>query len=158
MKKIILISCTSKKRVVKAKAKDLYDKSPLFRKCLEYAELLKPDRIFILSAKHGLLDLEKEIKPYDVTLSSLTTSQKAKKPNLISLSTEERKSWAKKVLFQIKKIADLENDKFIFLASYRYIEFLISGVSNYDAPMGSINMFNQQAWLKARIAKLKKLK
>jgi len=158
VKKIVLISCTSKKRPVKSKAKDLYDPSPLFRKCFKYAELLKPDKIFILSAKYGLLDLEKKIEPYDVTLSYLTPSQKAKKPNLKCLSTEERKLWAKKAISQLVKITNLKKDEFIFLASYRYRELLIPHISNYKAPMENVNMFNQQSWLETRIAKLRNVK
>jgi len=52
MKKIVLISCASKKLEVKAKAADLYT-SALFKLNLKYARKLKPDGIFILSAKYG---------------------------------------------------------------------------------------------------------
>ena len=62
MKKIVLISCASKKAPFKAKAEALYV-SPLFVLNLRYAKSLKPDSIFILSAKYGLLDLDKEIEP-----------------------------------------------------------------------------------------------
>lgn len=57
MKRIVLISCVSKKRNVKSKAKDLY-KGPLFTNSLAYGQALKPDKIYILSAKHHLLNLE----------------------------------------------------------------------------------------------------
>ena len=51
MKTIVLISCVSKKKAQKAKAEELYE-SPLFVKSLAYAKSLKPDSIYILSAKH----------------------------------------------------------------------------------------------------------
>ena len=51
--KIVLISCVSKKRSYKSKTKDFYI-SPLFEKSLAYAHKLKPDAIFILSAKYGV--------------------------------------------------------------------------------------------------------
>ena len=70
MRQIVLISCGSKKSEKKAKAKDLYIGS-LFKNSLAYAEALKPDKIFILSALHHLLNLDKEIEPYDVTLSNV---------------------------------------------------------------------------------------
>ena len=44
MKKIVLVSCVSKKNRGTHKAKDLYA-SPLFRKAYEYAESLNPDKI-----------------------------------------------------------------------------------------------------------------
>lgn len=81
MRTIVLISCVSKKQAHKAKVKDLYI-SPLFRKNLAYAQKLKPDMIYILSAKYGLLDLDTEIEPYDLTLNNMPSN--------------EIKSWAKK--------------------------------------------------------------
>ena len=88
MKRIVLISCVSRKGKTKAKAKDLY-KGPLFTNSLEYAKSLNPDKIFILSALHNLLDLDTEIEPYDVTLSYLSPNKKAKKPNLKVLTKTE---------------------------------------------------------------------
>ena len=61
MKTIVLISCVSKKLAHAARARDIYV-SPLFRLNLAYAESLKPDAIYVLSAKHGLLALEDQIE------------------------------------------------------------------------------------------------
>lgn len=158
MKKIVLISCTSRKRLVRSKAKDMYDKSPVFRKSLEYAELLRPDKIYILSAKHGLLDLEKEIDPYNETLSYLSAKQKARNPKVNILSKAERKIWSENVVNQFKRIADLNKDKFIFLAGKNYREFLIPYITNYEIPMEHIGLFSQQPWLSRKISSLKKLK
>ena len=47
MRKIVLISCVSKKLVHAAKVRDIYV-SPLFRLNLAYAESLKPDAIYVL--------------------------------------------------------------------------------------------------------------
>ena len=58
---IILISCASKKHSTKMPAKDLYN-SILFKSSLEYAKSIKHDKIYILSAKHHLLDLETQIE------------------------------------------------------------------------------------------------
>ena len=55
-KTIVLIPCVSKKLNYGAKAKDLYI-SPLFKYSLAYARKLNPDMIYILSAKHRLVDL-----------------------------------------------------------------------------------------------------
>jgi len=56
MQRVVLISCVSRKGLTKSKAEDLY-KGPLFTKSLAYAKSLNPDKIFILSALHSLLDL-----------------------------------------------------------------------------------------------------
>jgi len=156
MAKIVLISCTSEKRSHKAKAKYLYDKSPLFRKSLEYARLLRPDKIFVLSAKYELLDLEQEIEPYDVTLSNVSKKVKAQKPELKILSKEERKIWSKDVINQLSKITDLNKDMFVFLAGKNYREFLIPRITNYIIPMEHVGLFYQQPWLTKEISKLRK--
>lgn len=155
MAKIVLISCTSKKRSHNTKAKYLYDKSPLFRKSLEYARSLKPDKIFILSAKYELLDLEQEIEPYDVTLSYVPKKVRAGKPNLKVLSKEERKIWSENVINQLIKVTDLNKDMFIFLAGKNYREFLVPHIANYKIPMEHVEFFYQQGWLTKEISKLR---
>ena len=156
MTKIVLISCTSRKREYKTKAKYLYDKSPLFRKSLEYARLLNPDKIFILSAKYELLDLEQEIEPYNVTLSNVPKKVRIKKPNLRVLSKKERKVWSKNVINQLSKKTNLKKDVFIFLAGRNYREFLVPHIINYIIPMEHIKFFYQQDWLTKEISKLRK--
>ena len=61
--KVILIACCKTKASGKMPAKDLYQ-GTLFKKSLEYARTLKPERIYILSAEHHLLPLDKEIGYY----------------------------------------------------------------------------------------------
>lgn len=138
MKKIILISCVSKKLDKKAKAKDLYVSS-LFKKNLKYAETLKPDLIFILSAKYGLLSLDKEISPYDLTLNSMTQ--------------DEIKIWANEVLIQLKKLTDLNVDKFIFLAGNNYRKYLVPHIKNYSVPMEGLGIGEQLSWLTKNVNK-----
>jgi hypothetical protein len=67
MKRVVLVACASRKLGRAARARELYQ-SALFRKSMAYAEGLKPDAVFILSAKHGLLAADEVIEPYDVTL------------------------------------------------------------------------------------------
>ncbi len=69
MKRVVLISCVSKKLSHPALAKDLYV-SALFQFCLCYAHTLKPDFIFILSAKYGLVALDQRLEPYNDTLNT----------------------------------------------------------------------------------------
>ncbi|HSR19510.1 MAG TPA: hypothetical protein VLL49_01230, partial [Anaerolineales bacterium] len=110
MKKIVLVSCASKKRNHRAKARDLYT-SPLFVGNLRFAESLKPDSIFILSAKYGLLELDAEIEPYDLTLNHMS-------PALL-------RAWAGRVTDQLRRKADLLHDHFVFLAGDKYRKHLL---------------------------------
>ena len=137
MKRIVLISCVSRKGKNKAKAKDLY-KGPLFTKSLAYGQSLKPDQIFILSAFHYLLDLDKEIEPYNVTLSYVPPDKKKKKPNLKVLTKDEAKLWGQKVLAQLGEKADLKKDEFIILAGQSYVYPIASGLINIKEPLKGI--------------------
>ncbi len=132
MKQIILIACVSKKGDKKVKAKDLY-KSSLFKSSLAYAYKLNPDKIFILSALHYLLDPDKEIEPYNVTLSNVSKSKR--KTGLKVLDSAEKKEWGKKVIEQLSKQTDLENDKFIVLAGQEYIKPIIDSISHLTNPL-----------------------
>ena len=122
--KIVLISCVSKKQEETkgntVSAKNLYA-SPLFIKAWNYAKnIITPgDRIYILSAKYGLLSPDKEIKWYDETL--------------YKQSVEKRKQWADEVLKNLRKEGcDLENDEFILLAGDIYCKYLLgkNGIRN----------------------------
>ena len=128
MKKIVLISCVSQKRTYRSKAKDLYI-STLFKKNLAYARRLNPDAIYILSAKYGLLDLETEIDPYNLTLNTMSAS--------------EIRSWADKVLQQLSQVANLNDDHFIFLAGMKYRKYLLPHLRSYEIPLEGLTIGRQ---------------
>ena len=136
MAKVVLISCVNKKLHHKSKAQNLYI-SPLFKKNLQYAKSLNPDKIFILSAKYGLLRLNEEIEPYDKTLNKMRSN--------------EIKEWAKTVLTQLKKLTDLKIDEFIFLAGNNYRKYLLPDITNYKVPMEGLPIGKQLQWLSKRI-------
>lgn len=150
MKRIVLISCVSRKGKTKTKAKDLY-KGPLFTNSLAYGLSLNPDKIFILSAYHHLLDLDKEIEPYDVTLSYVSPDKKKKKPNLEVLSKVEAKLWGQKVLEQLSKESDLKRDTFIILAGQSYIEPIRDGLSVIEEPLKGVTQAKRPGKLKELI-------
>lgn len=137
MKRIVLISCVSMKLDHKAKAEALYI-SPLFAGNLRYAKQLNADEIFILSAKHGLLKLEDEIEPYNMTLNEMSSVQ--------------AKAWAASVLEQLKEHANLNGDHFIFLAGDKYRKHLVPHLASYEIPLegmpiGKMLQFHAQARL-----------
>lgn len=133
MKKIVLISCVNKKVPYKSKAEKLYI-SPLFKYNLQYARSLNPNNIFILSTKYGLLNLEQEIEPYNKTLKKMYS--------------DEIKIWAKRVINQLKEVANLKEDKIIFLAGEKYRKYLIPYISNYEIPLKNLKIGEQLQYLK----------
>ncbi len=132
MRKIVLISCVSKKLSHRAKAKDIYV-SDLFKKCLAYAQSLNPDRIFVLSTKYGLIDLEEEIDPYDKTLTKMPS--------------REVKLWADKVVGHLMKFADLEEDEIVFLAGDKYRKYIVPKIRNYKIPLEGLRIGEQLKFL-----------
>jgi len=135
MKTIVLISCASKKLSRPAKARDIYASS-LFKLNLKFAESLRPDKVFILSAKHGLLELEKVIEPYNTTLNNL--------------GLKELKAWAETVLQQLAQAADLKNDKFVILAGEKYRKHLLPSMKNFEIPLEGLGIGKQLKFLKEK--------
>jgi len=136
VKKIVLISCVSKKLEHAASAQDLYV-SPLFRLNLRYARQLRPDAIYILSAKHGLLDLYTKVEPYNLTLNDMPTRQV--------------QAWAEQVLEQIRHRADLSRDHFVFLAGLKYRKFLVPKLASYEVPMEGLTIGRQLQFLSEQV-------
>jgi hypothetical protein len=128
MVKIVLIQCVKKKLNHKATARDLYI-SPLFKLSLAYAKKLMPDNIYILSAKYYLLDLDREIEPYNVTLNHMPVDQV--------------KKWAQEVLKQLQEQTDLKQDHFIFLAGKRYRMYLTPYIASYEVPLNGFKIGQQ---------------
>jgi hypothetical protein len=127
MAKIVLLSCTKSKLDKPSQAQDLYSASPMFRKTLEYGKSLRPDKMFILSAKHHLVPLTKVLEPYDKTLKEM--------------SSEEKKVWADEVIKQMKNQGlNLEKDQFIFLTGSEYMKPLVGYITNAESPMDGKRM------------------
>ena len=139
MKTVFLITCVKSKQAQKAPAKEMYT-SALFKGYLNYIESVKekvpqPYEAYILSAKHGLLELDQEIEPYDETL--------------LKMSTVEVKYWAEvKVLPRLRKKADLKEDLFIFLCGKRYREFVLPEVRYWHVPFAKLGIGKQLQRLK----------
>jgi hypothetical protein len=130
---IALISCTKEKLGHAAPAGELYT-SQLFRKSLSYARSLQVDRVFVLSAKHGLVPLERVLEPYD---ESLLTKRAA-----------ERWRWATMVLDQMHD-AGLDGARFILLAGRRYTENLVPYITSED-PLKGLGMGQRLRFLTER--------
>lgn len=133
MSKIVLISCVSKKLPHRAKAKDLYI-SDLFVKSLAYAHALQPDRIFVLSAKYGLVDIEQELDPYELTLNTMRAA--------------EIRRWAEIVEEQMRMNGiDFDNDEIVFLAGEKYRKYLMPSFGKASVPMKGLRIGEQLRFL-----------
>jgi hypothetical protein len=149
MKRIVLIACVSKKKKEISPAKYLYT-STLFTYSLKYAYTLNPDKILILSALHHLLDLEKEIEPYDVTLSNVPKAKR--KPGLKILNSQEKIIWGKEVVRLLSKQSDLQYDKFIVLAGQEYIKPIKAHIRYLDDRLHGLSQGKRIAYLKNHIS------
>ncbi|RWN37530.1 DUF6884 domain-containing protein [Mesorhizobium sp.] len=134
MKTIVLISCGKTKHHSRSRASNLY-RGDLFKKSLAYARSLEPDAIYILSAKHGLVGLDDELDPYELTLTKM--------------GIKERRAWAKGVCEQLSEHVDLTRDRLIFLAGDVYRKHLTPFVKTYSMPLEGLSFGRQLAWLGA---------
>lgn len=134
--RVVLISCSKNKKEGHYKAKDLYSNSVLFRYNLKYAQSIG-DKVFILSAKYGLLDLDKEVDYYSETLNNKRAI--------------EIKIWTAKVITVLESIIKPE-DEIILLAGEKYRRYLIPYFINkgvkVDAPFKHLGIGRQLQKLK----------
>ena len=122
MKTIVLISCSSEKESTATTAEQLY-RSSFFKKSLARAKKLNTDAIYILSGKHHLLPLDKVIEPYN---------------QRVSRKKDENEAWGAKVIEQLKKVTDLQNDKFIIYAGKDYVTPIKSSLKNVILPFDGV--------------------
>ena len=126
--KVVLISCVKGKLSHSAVAAELYT-STLFTGSLKYARRLNADRIYILSAKYGLLELDQVVEPYEETL-------KGKPVSVV-------RSWAYRVITELGRRTDLQSDRFVLLAGENYRKHLLKYIHSFEIPLQGKN-FGQQ--------------
>jgi hypothetical protein len=101
----IVIGCTIHKAEARTTAEKLY-RGRVFDQALAYAlAATERERIFIVSALYGLLHLDDEAGPYDLTLGDL--------------SRFERRQWGARVRDQI---VTLKTSRIVALAGKSYVE------------------------------------
>jgi len=143
MARIVLLSCTKSKLDHTAPAQELYSASPMFQKTLEYGKKLKPDKMFILSAKHHLVPLTKELAPYDKTLKEMPKDEKEK--------------WGEETIKQMKSAGiSPEKDKFIFLTGSEYLKPLAKYIpeDNMEKPMEGKRFGQRLKWLNSELSEI----
>lgn len=126
--KIGLIPCGKKKRDFACQAKYMYT-SALWRSLYGYA-LEHCDKVYILSAKYGLVSPDDVIEPYDKTLSGAKAA--------------ERHEWSDMVVAQMRSEGfDFDNDEFIILAGKFYRQYIVKLLKHVELPSEHLQMLQQ---------------
>ena len=129
-----LVACGARKLPGVTEARNLYI-STLFKKSRDYVEK-NCNNWYILSAKHGLLEPDQVIGPYEETLNTKSRS--------------EREEWAAKVWRDLKQRL-APDDEIIILAGKKYREFLLPEISHrgfqFMVPMEGLGIGRQLQWL-----------
>lgn len=122
-RKFVLISCCkSKLNDGKCHAAESLYQGALFKKQLAYAKKLNADKIYILSALHGVVETDTQLAYYNYTI--------------VGKPVAEVRKWAnEKIIPQLKaKGADLQNDEFVILAGKIYYKELTPYLEKYIIP------------------------
>lgn len=126
--KVALLAC-SKRKAGSPKAVRFFYLGSTFTKSIIYC---KPrfDRVLVLSAKYGLLELDQIIEPYDLTLRDM--------------DPEARSAWAKKVRIQMRQKGLLGPGVILtYLTGMLYSEGLPEG----KYPWHGLTMGQRLQWL-----------
>ena len=104
-KTVAMIACTKQKQTCAVPAIEMYQPSPLFRRCVETA---RADRlpIVIFSTKYGLIPARQVIEPYEV--------------NLRGMSPSERDSLEARLDEQVDRLVSAGVSEVVLLASAEY--------------------------------------
>jgi hypothetical protein len=136
--RVILVGCVKLKLERPAPAKDLY-RSPLWRRRRQYAEASGCPWL-ILSAKHGLIDPDKRIAPYDLALGQLSAAQ--------------RRVWGERVVRQLeRRLGRIAGTTFELHAGAAYRRAIQPGITerggSVTAPLAHLGQGEQLAWYTA---------
>lgn len=133
-KSLFLVSCVKSKLDRPAFAKDIYT-SNFFNLARKLVEKNRADWR-ILSAKYGLLDPDRLIQPYELTLNAMTIA--------------DRRLWAAQVWHDLSPLIS-NYQRVVVLAGLPYREFLIGELKRSSAeieiPMEGLRQGEQLAWL-----------
>ena len=139
---IVLVACAKGKRAEPAVAHDLYT-SDWFCKARAYAESAS-DRWYILSAKHGLVEPDQVIAPYERTMRDM--------------DADHRRAWGRSVAIEIgRRITAPSKIVFICGAAYcdpllEFLRFVTFKPVEVELPLAGLGIGQQKSWLMAQVA------
>jgi hypothetical protein len=132
-RRIGLISCTKAKLNRPAPARELYSASDLFRKEAAYCDA-NLDGWFVLSAKYGLVEPDRMLEPYDVTLKTMPIS--------------ERRRWGTRVAEQLHQLGDVALEAH---AGADYVRPLLEAGVVLGNPLRGLSIGKRLSWYKKRL-------
>lgn len=139
--RVALLGCGKQKAARTCRASEMY-RSVLFRAGLRYA-IDTCDRVLILSAKHGLLEPDQVIEPYDETLPR---------------DRPGRDAWGLRVGGQLDAAVPDLDAEIIVLAGERYADAISTDPDhpdgaryfNWEEPLRGLGIGERLAWFKAQ--------
>lgn len=133
--RIALIGCSAAKKDYPCPANEMYQPSALFSKAWQYLVhegYQEEGAIFILSAKYGLLDPNRDIEPYDLSLQSFDAFQ--------------LKEWSKEVAEKLMKLDD-PITQIDFYCGRKYRKYVVPELEKWGikctAPVGNLGIGQQ---------------
>lgn len=135
MARIGFVACSKTKSPLRLPAAALYT-SDLFRKSL-LAAIDRSEKVYILSAKHGLLPCDKLTEPYDVTLKTMRRA--------------ERCSWGERAGAQLNDVLK-PKDTAVMLCGEEYLAPLRPDLERLqtvvESPLGSLSLGSRLSLLR----------
>jgi hypothetical protein len=133
-RRIGLISCTKAKLKRPAPARELYSASDLFKKAAAYCAA-NLDGWFVLSAKYGLVEPDRALEPYDVTLKAMSSS--------------ERRRWGMRAAEQLRQLGDVALEAH---AGAYYVQPLLDAGVVLDNPLRGLSIGQRKRWYLERLS------
>lgn len=132
-KKVLLLCGGTYQKDTAAPARELY-LGELFRFSLRYAEKLKVDKAFVLSAKYGVVELSEIIEPYKISINNNGRLSSHQRGVVQPMNDLQRDAWVKMVIQQLSVITDLEMDFFIVFGGKRHRYLLYPFITHLEGP------------------------
>ncbi len=140
--KIGLVGCSKTKRRDPAPARGLYI-SDLFRAAIAYGELAC-DEVYIMSAFHGLVELDQVIVPYE--------------QKLMDLPKRSRMAWGERVAAALLLRLPRLRVQLVFFAGVDYVTPVQAAALRYgwisENPLRTMAIGRRRAWLVGETARL----
>ncbi len=140
--KIGLVGCSKRKRSEPSPARELYE-SDLFRAAIGYAEL-SCDEVYVISAFHGLVELDQLIAPYE--------------RKLMDYPKRERMAWGERVAESLLLRLPRLRVQLVFFAGVDYIGPVQAAALRYgwisENPLRTMAIGRRRAWLVEQTARL----
>lgn len=139
---IVFIGCGATKMKNACKARKMYVGNYV-QLCLAYAQTFTTqDNIYILSAKYGVLPLEKVIEPYNKTLNNM--------------NIEEKQDWKNMVIKQLEEMNINKDTEVVFICGTNYYTLLEDYFTNYKLPLPKQGIGVQQHFMLEELRKYNK--